>query len=79
MARLTYYRSQIGLALGLNKIVDAYWNGEFEESDFADTVKAIVNNNKDKLYKEDDFTSLLSQRCGKKRLTLITKILENTN
>lgn len=73
----TYFRSQLDLAITLRDIIDNYWEEEIKEDDFIEYVNQVYLNNKEKLYKDGDYTSVVKQRLGLKRLELIDKILMN--
>jgi len=38
-------------------------------------IKFIASNNDSLLFKEKDYTTLIKQRCGKRRLEIVSKIL----
>lgn len=71
-----FYRTQRDLATALNNLVDAYWQEKINEQELIDGVKSIHENNKDKLLKNNHFTTIIKQQCGKRRLAVIEKILE---
>lgn len=70
-----FYRTQRDLATALNKLVDAYWQEEIKEHEFIDSVKNMNENNKDKLLKNKQFTTVVQQHCGKRRLAVVERIL----
>ena len=76
---MTFYRNQKELAEGLKLVIDSYWNKETEEEALFKQIQEIVDRNKDKVYTEGDYGSVLKQRLGKKRLFVITKIIEEAN
>lgn len=71
-----FYKTQRELATTLNKIVDAYWNNELNEEIFIQSIQTIYTNNSNKIVKEGDFTKVLKQVCGKRRLEIIYKIIK---
>lgn len=73
---ITFYKSQKDVAKALKLLVDEYWELRIEEVVFIEKLNKIVGNNEDKIFKEKDFTTLLKQRLGKKRVDLIQKVLE---
>ena len=73
---ITYFKNQRDLAQELIKIIDMYWKKELIESDMEFYIKQIVQNNNGKVYKGNEFTSIIKQRLGKKRIELISKVLE---
>lgn len=70
-----FYKTQRELALALNSIVDAYWQDEFGEEALFKNVQDIYTNNPDKVFKNGDFTTVLRQQCGKRRLVVVERIL----
>ncbi|EIJ81291.1 hypothetical protein PB1_00040 [Bacillus methanolicus PB1] len=71
-----FYRTQRDLATAINKTVDAYWNDEIEEKQLVKTIRALHKNNPNKLLKEEKFTTVIQQHCGKRRLEVVKRILD---
>jgi uncharacterized protein (TIGR04540 family) len=71
-----FYRTQRDLATALNQLVDAYWQEEIKEDELIEGIKSMYEYNQDKLIKENEFTKVIQQQSGKRRLALIGKILE---
>jgi len=71
-----FYRTQRDLAITLNQLVDAYWQEEVKEQELIEGVKHIHENNRDKFMKNNQFTTVIQQQCGKRRLAIIKRILE---
>lgn len=63
-----FYRTQREVAAVINEIVDEY----LEEN-----IIMIYKNNQRKIIKNDDFTTILKQQCGKNRLTIVANIITN--
>ena len=40
------------------------------------SINKIVSNNKDKVMNAEGFTTVVKQKCGKRRLSIISKIIE---
>ncbi|MEL3971105.1 TIGR04540 family protein [Rossellomorea oryzaecorticis] len=74
-----FYKSQRELAVALNEIVDAYWHDEVDNDDFIESIQNLYINNPNKVLKEGEFTTVLKQQCGKRRLEVIERILMNDN
>ncbi|WP_235879558.1 TIGR04540 family protein [Robertmurraya siralis] len=72
-----FYRTQRDLAIALNQLVDAYWQEEIKEDELIEGVKVMYEYNREKLIKNNEFTKVIQQQSGKRRLALIGKILEN--
>lgn len=71
-----FYKTQRELACTYNAIVDAYWEGNIDEEILIKNVIDIYNNNSQKIMKDNDFTTVLKQQCGKRRLEVIERILQ---
>lgn len=74
----TFYKTQIEVADTLNRIIDSYWNDEIKEATLMDLLKKVSENNKHLLYKDGEYTSVVKLKCGKRRLELVTKILDTS-
>lgn len=72
----TFYKNQKEVAQALNLVIDAYWDKEIDEKTMINTVRNIVMNNYSKIFKGSNYTSTIKQRCGKKRLEVIDKIIK---
>lgn len=75
---VTYYKNQISLAHALIDIIDKYWAEELSEEAMISSLSGLIEKNKEKLFQVDDYTSIIKQRLGKKRLDLLTKINQHT-
>ncbi len=62
--------------MALNQLVDAYWSEEIKETQLINGVKNLYENNESKLMKNNQFTTVLQQQCGKRRLAVVERILE---
>ncbi|WP_199925730.1 TIGR04540 family protein [Paenibacillus bouchesdurhonensis] len=71
-----FYRTQRDLSTALNQLVDAYWEEEIKEDELIDGVKSMYENNRDKLIKGNEFTKVVQQQSGKRRLAVVERILE---
>lgn len=73
---ITYFKSQKDLADSLITVIDTYWRLEITEQELIDYLHSVYKKNKDKIInKENEPTSVIKQRLGKKRLNLTTQIL----
>lgn len=70
-----FYRTQRDLACALNHVVDTYWDNGMEDEQLIQVIKEINENNPDKLLKDNNFTKVVQQQCGKRRLEVVGKIL----
>lgn len=71
----SYYRTQRDLAVAINKLVDLYWANQLDEKILIKSINCIYSNNKGMIYKGNQFTKILQQNCGKKRLDILQKII----
>ena len=71
-----FYRTQRELAVALNQLVDAYWQEEIKENELIEGIKSLHENNQDKLMKNNQFTTVVQQQCGKRRLAVVERILK---
>lgn len=71
-----FYRTQRDLATALNKLVDAYWQEQIKEQELIEGVKNMYENNQGKFMKNNQFTKVIQQQCGKRRLVVVERILE---
>lgn len=71
-----FYRTQRDLATALNQLVDAYWQEEIKEDELIDGIKSMYEHNQEKLIKNNEFTKVVQQQSGKRRLAVVGKILE---
>ena len=71
-----FYRTQRDLAIALNQLIDSYWSEEIKEEELIKGVKIMYENNREKLMKNQQFTKIVQQQSGKRRLTVVRRILE---
>lgn len=71
-----FYKSQVEVAEIINQIIDGYWSNEIEEKIMIDRINKLLENNSSKIIKCGDFTTVLRQKCGKRRLEVLAKIIE---
>ncbi|WJE15758.1 TIGR04540 family protein [Halobacillus sp. ACCC02827] len=71
-----FHRTQRDLASSINQVIDQYWNNDLEEAQMIDMVQNLYNNNESKFVKNGEYTSIINQQCGKRRLEVISKVLD---
>lgn len=71
-----FYKTQRDVAEVINEQIDAYWEDKLEEDKLINNIKVLYGNNPTKIIKDDDFTTIVKQQCGKRRLEVVEKILE---
>ena len=72
-----FYRTQREVAAIINEIVDEYWVDNLTDKELEENIIRIYKNNQRKIIKNNDFTTILKQQCGKSRLTVVSKIIGN--
>ena len=72
----TFYKNQSEVAKVIMKLVDSYWSNQINELTFIESIKKIEKNNDHLLYKGGDYSTILKQKCGKRRLEVISRILK---
>lgn len=71
-----FYKTQRELASALNSIVDQYWDSKLSEEVMMENISKIVMNNRQKVIKHNDFTTILKQQCGKRRLEVVHNVIK---
>lgn len=71
-----FYRTQRDVAATINQLVDAYWAEQINEQKLIEAINDIHKNNNEKLIKDNNFTKVIQQHCGKRRLSVVEKIIE---
>ncbi len=74
-----FYKSQVEVAEVINQIIDGYWNNEIEEQIMIDRINRLLKTNFSKIIKDEDFTKVIKQKCGKRRLEIVSNIMEIQN
>ncbi|WP_326135401.1 TIGR04540 family protein [Cytobacillus horneckiae] len=70
-----FHRTQRDLASAVNQIIDDHWNNKISEQQMIHFIKALHENNPNKFVKNQRFTTIIQQQCGKRRLEIVKKIL----
>ncbi|HGG0417180.1 TPA: TIGR04540 family protein [Clostridium sporogenes] len=76
MKTKVFCKSQLELSKKINSLMDAYWNDQIEEKILINNIQQLVKYNDEKLFKDNQYTKVIEQRCGKRRLELLNKILK---
>jgi len=72
-----FYRTQREVAAVVNEMIDNYWADELTDKELEDYITMIFENNLDKIIKNNDYTTIIKQQCGKNRLAVVSKITKN--
>lgn len=73
----TFCKNQKEVAEAINYVIDRYWDNEIDEKRMVQFIKDIAHNNDSLLFKNEDFTTVVKQRCGKRRLEIVSKLTES--
>lgn len=71
-----FYRTQREVASVINEIVDDYWVDNLTDEELEKNVTMIYQNNQDKIIKNNDYTTIIKQQCGKNRLAIVSRIID---
>lgn len=71
----TFCKNQKEVSTLINKVIDQYWNSEIDEGQMIKLIKTIVFNNDQLIFKGNNYTSAIRQICGKRRLEIVSKII----
>lgn len=71
-----FYRTQRELAAAVNELIDSYHNEKIDEQTLIKSIQTMYENNPNKLIKNNDFTTVVQQQCGKRRLEIVDSVLE---
>lgn len=72
-----FYRTQREVASVINEIIDEYWADKLTDEELEQNMTMIYENNRDKIIKNNEYTTIIKQQCGKNRLAVVSKIIEN--
>lgn len=74
-----FYKTQRELAQSINSLIDSYWDDQLGEDLLIKSISDIYSNNENKVLKNGDFTTVLKQQCGKRRLEIVERVLHMNN
>ena len=69
-----FYKNQTEVSTAINKVIDTYLDNAIDEISMTNSIKRIFKNNHSKIIKNGDYTKVLKQRCGKRRLEIVSKV-----
>ena len=70
-----FYRTQREVAAVINEVIDKYWTDEIDDIELEEIINKLYANNQGMIRKQDGYTTILKQKCGKKRLAVVTNII----
>lgn len=74
-----FYKTQRELAQSINSLIDSYWDDQLGEDVLIKSISDIYSNNENKVLKNGNFTTVLKQQCGKRRLEVVERVLHMNN
>lgn len=74
-----FQKTQRELAATIKVVIDGYWNDEISENTMIKIIKDLYRFNSNKFIKDDEYTKIIYQQCGKRRLNVVTKILSEAS
>lgn len=72
-----FYRTQREVAAVVNEMIDNYWADKLTDEELEENITMIYENNLDKIIKNNEYTTIIKQQCGKNRLAVVSKITKN--
>jgi len=70
-----FQKTQRDLAASINLVIDTYWVDDISEVEMIEMIQKLYSNNQNKFLKDSRFTTVLRQQCGKRRLEVVSKVL----
>lgn len=74
-----FQKTQRDLATSINQVIDKYWEDEIDEVVMMDLIQKLYINNTNKLMKNGSYTTIIRQQCGKRRLEVVDKVINQIN
>lgn len=72
-----FQKTQRDLATTINQVVDKYWEDEIDENKMIELIQQLYATNANKFMKEGNYTTILRQQCGKRRLEVVDQVINN--
>lgn len=69
-----FYKNQTEISAAINHVIDTYLDNGINEESMTNSINTIFENNHSKIIKNGDYAKVLKQRCGKRRLEIVSKI-----
>lgn len=73
-----FYRTQREVASIVNEIIDGYWAEKLTDEELEENITMIYENNLDKIIKNNEYTTIIKQQCGKNRLSIVSRITKSS-
>lgn len=62
-------------AITNNELIDSYWVEEIQEDVLIKNRKLLYEHNKEKLIKNNTYTTVVQQQCGKIKLLVVDQVI----
>lgn len=72
-----FQKTQRDLATTINQVIDKYWEDEIDENKMIELIQQLYATNANKFMKEGNYTTILRQQCGKRRLEVVDQVINN--
>ena len=73
-----FYRTQREVVSIVNEIIDGYWADKLTDEELEENITMIYENNLDKIIKNNEYTTIIKQQCGKNRLSIGSRITKSS-
>lgn len=70
-----FQKTQRELASTINQVIDTYWKDGIDEAEMVNHIKTLYSLNSSKFKKDNTYTTILLQKCGKRRLEVVEQII----
>lgn len=70
-----FHKTQRDLATCINHVIDQYWDDEIKEKHMIELIEKLYSANVSKFKKNNTYTTILRQQCGKRRLEVVEQII----
>lgn len=71
-----FQKTQRDLASSINFVIDTYWEDGINEDEMVEMIQKLYINNESKFLKNGEYTTVLRQQSGKRRLQVVTRVLD---
>jgi len=71
-----FQKTQRDLASSINFVIDTYWEDGINEDKMVEIIQKLYINNESKFLKNGEYTTVLRQQCGKRRLQVVNRVLD---
>ena len=70
-----FYKTQLEVSEVINQIIDGYLENEIDENAMIENIRKLLKTNLYKVIKNNEFTKVIKQKCGKRRLEIVSSIM----